>query len=102
MSLPLTARQLSTLRALHQSHPALGELVSAVALAFDASKTDNPQLARLILEQSCRRVAAGQPDSLEVLIKHLQHFGYLGCLSAAQVTRFSESISKLTLTTVTD
>lgn len=95
MSLPLTARQLSTLRALHRSHPALGELVSAVALAFDASKTDNPQLARLILEQACRRVAAGQPDSREVLIRHLQHFGYLGCLSAAQVKHFSDCALKL-------
>jgi hypothetical protein len=50
VSLPITARQLNALRALQRVNPDLGELATAVALAFDASKVDNPHLARLILE----------------------------------------------------
>jgi hypothetical protein len=95
MSLPITARQLNALRALHRANPDLGELASAVALAFDASKIDNPELARLILEQTCRRIVSGQPGSCEVMVQHLQHFGNLECLSSEQVIEFSTRIRKL-------
>ena len=95
MSLPITARQLNALRAVQRVNPDLGDLASAVALAFDASKVDNPELARLILEKTCRRMAAGQIGSAEALINHLEHFATLRCLSSAQVSEFSERIRKL-------
>lgn len=95
MSLPITARQLNALRALQQSHPDLGELTMAIALAFDASQIENPQLARLILEKTGRRIIIGQAGSYEVLIQHLEHFSRLNCLSPKQVTAFSERIRKL-------
>lgn len=95
MSLPITARQLNALRALQQADPGLGELATAVALAFDASKIDNPQLARLILEKTCRRIVVGQPGSHEALIHHLEHFGSLRCLSPEQVAEFSARIRQL-------
>jgi hypothetical protein len=95
VSLPITARQLKALRALQYTHPDLGELVTAVALAFDASKIENPQLARLILEKTCRRIIAGQAGSHEVLIQHLEHFSQLNCLSPRQVSDFIDRIRKL-------
>ncbi|WP_083492082.1 MULTISPECIES: hypothetical protein [Pseudomonas syringae group] len=63
MCLPITARQLNALRALQRTDPDLGELATAVALAFDASTIDNPDLARLILEKTCCRIVAGEPGS---------------------------------------
>lgn len=95
MSLPINARQLNALRALHQAHPDLGALASAIALAFDASTIDNPQLARLILEKTCRRIVTGQPGSPQALIEHLKHFGDLKCLTPAQVAQFSAEIRRL-------
>lgn len=95
MSLPITARQLNALRALQASHPELGELAMAIALAFDASKIDNPALARLILEKTCRRIVLGQIGSHEVLIQHLEHFGSLHCLSPEMVAEFSARIRLL-------
>lgn len=95
MSLPITARQLNALRALQQVNPDLGELASAVALAFDATKIDNPELARLILEKTCRRIVAGQTDSHEIMVLHLQHFGSLDCLTPQQVLEFSERVRRL-------
>jgi hypothetical protein len=95
VSLPITARQLNVLLALHRVNPDLGDLASAVALAFDASKVENPELARLILEKTCRRIVTGQNGSHEVMIQHLEHFGSLGCLSPEQVREFSERIRKL-------
>lgn len=95
MSLPITAGQLRALRALQKANPALGELAGAVALAFDTSKVDNPELARLILEKTCRRIVAGQEGSREVLVQHLEHFGSLGCLSPDQVETFSARIRHL-------
>lgn len=95
MSLPITARQLNALRALHHANPDLGDLASAVALAFDASKIDNPEMARLILEKTCRRIITGQDGSHEVMIQHLEHFGSLECLSPRQVTEFSARIRSL-------
>lgn len=95
MSLPITARQLNALRALQQVNPDLGELASAVALAFDATKIDNPELARLILEKTCRRIITGQLGSRDALVHHLEHFGSLHCLSPEQVADFSERIRRL-------
>lgn len=95
MSLPITVRQLNALRALQRVDPELGDLASAVALAFDASKIENPALARLILEKTCRRIVAGQAGSHEVMVSHLEHFGSLKCLSQLQVAEFSERIRRL-------
>lgn len=95
MSLPITARQLNALRALQQANPELGELASAIALAFDASVIDNPHMARVILEKTCRRIVLGQSGSHEALIKHLEHFGQLNCLCPDQVMRFSKRIRQI-------
>nr|WP_240350519.1 hypothetical protein [Pseudomonas viridiflava] len=75
--------------------PHLGELATAVALAFDASTIDNPELARLLLEKTCRRIVAGEPGSHEAMILHLERLGELNCLSPAQVTDFTDRIRKL-------
>ena len=95
VSLPITARQLNALRALQRTDPDLGDLAKAVVLAFDASTIDNPELARLILEKTCRRIVAGEPGSHEAMILHLERFGELNCLSPAQVTDFTDRIRKL-------
>lgn len=95
MSLPITARQLTALRALQQADPDLGELAASIALAFDASQIDNPQLARIILQNTCRRIAADQPGGAEALIQHLETFGHLNCLSSTQVTDFTDRIKKM-------
>lgn len=95
VSLPITARQLAALRVLQQVDPDLGELAAAIALAFDASRIDNPQLARIILQNSCRRIVADQPGSHESMIQHLESFGNLNCLSPAQVTDFTNRIRKM-------
>lgn len=95
MPLPITAAQLRAFRALQTANPALGELASAVVLAFDTSRIDNPQLARLILERTCRRIVTGQEGSHEVLIRHREHFGTRGCLSASQVVEFSDGLHRM-------
>ncbi|MBJ2226813.1 hypothetical protein [Pseudomonas sp. MF7451] len=95
MSLPITARQMNALRALQCKDPDLGELATAIALAFDASTIENPQMARLILEKTCRRIVAGQPGSHEAMIDHLKTFGNLNCLTPAQVSEFTERVRKL-------
>jgi len=95
MSLPITARQMNALLALQQSDPDLGELATAIALAIDPSTIENPELARLILEKTCRRIFARQPGSHEALIQHLENFGSLNCLSPQQVTDFTDRIRKL-------
>ena len=95
VSLPITVRQLNALRALQQTDPDLGELATAIALSFDASKIDNPHLARIILQNSWRRIIASQPGSHELLIQHLESFGNLNCLSPAQVTDFTDRIRKM-------
>lgn len=97
MSLPITARQRNALLALQRVEPDLGQLAADVALAFDASKIDNPELARLILEKTCRRIVAKQAGSREALVKHLEHFGSLGCLSQSDVVQFSEQIAKVSV-----
>ncbi|WP_032632160.1 hypothetical protein [Pseudomonas syringae] len=97
MSLPSTARQRRAVLALQRVDPDLGQLAAAVALAFDASKIDNPELARLILEKTCRRIAAKQVASREALVQHLEHFGALECLSHSDVVQFSGQITKISL-----
>jgi hypothetical protein len=94
VSLPITVRQLNALRALQRIDPDLGELATAIALAFDPTNIENPQMARLILENTCRRIVAGQPGSHEVMIEHLERFGDLNCLSPEQVTDFTDRIRK--------
>ncbi|MBL4980513.1 hypothetical protein [Pseudomonas fluorescens] len=88
MSLPITARQMNALRALQRKDPDLGELATAIALAFDATKVENPQMARLILEKTCRRMTVRQPGSHEAMIQHLAIFGKSSCLTPAQVSDF--------------
>lgn len=95
MSLPITARQLNALRALQRTDPDLGELATSIALAFDPSHIENPEMARLILEKTCRRIVAGQPGSVDVMIQHLETFGNLNCLSPEQVSEFTDRIRKL-------
>ena len=95
MSLPITARQLSALRALHESHPDLGALASEVALAFDASKIDNPELARAILEKTCCRIVARQPGSRAAMVQHLAHFAALHCLTDDEAAQFIQRINRI-------
>lgn len=95
VSLPITARQLNALRALQRTLPELGELAMSITLAFDASRIDSPELARLILEKTCRRMVAGEPGSHDAMIEHLEIFGDLNCLSPQQVIKFTEQIRKL-------
>ena len=95
MSLPITARQLNALRALQRTDPDLGELATAIALAFDPTTIENPHLARLILEKTCRRIVTGQPGSREAMVQHLENFGQMKCLSAEQVSDFTDRIRKL-------
>lgn len=95
MSLPITARQMNALRALQDTAPELAELASSIALAFDASTVENPHMARLIIETTCRRILARQPGSHEVMIQHLETFGQLNCLSPEQVTEFTNRLRAL-------
>lgn len=94
MSLPITARQMNALRALQRKAPDLGELATAIALAFDATMIENPQMARLILEKTCRRMVAQEPGSEEAMILHLVTFGKLNCLTPAQVSDFTDRVRK--------
>ncbi|MCH5532118.1 hypothetical protein [Pseudomonas syringae] len=90
--IPDTARQLNALRALRRTAPELG---TSIALAFDPTNIENPQLARLILEKTYRRIVAGQPGSLDAMIQHLETFGNLNCLSPEQVTESTDRVRKL-------
>lgn len=94
VSLPITVRQMNALRALQRKDPNLGELATAIALAFDASMIENPQMARLILEKTCRRMIARQPGSHEAMIQHLVTFGQLNCLTPTQVSEFSDRVRR--------
>ncbi|WP_024681391.1 hypothetical protein [Pseudomonas syringae] len=95
MSLPVNARQMNALRALQDTAPELAELASAIALAFDASAVDNPHIARLIIEKTCRRILDRQPGSYEAMIRHLETFGELNCLSPEQVSGFTNRLRAL-------
>lgn len=61
VSLPITARQMNVLKALHREDPDLGELAIAIAQAFDATRVENPELAALILDKTCRRMVTVKP-----------------------------------------
>lgn len=61
MSLPITARQMNALKALQREDPDLGELAIAIAQAFDATRVENPELAALILDKTCRRMVPVSP-----------------------------------------
>lgn len=84
------------LHALQIAYPKLGNLAASIALAFDASKIDNPEMARLILEKTCRRIVTGQVGSHTALIEHLERFASLDCLSHAEVSEFTDRIRELT------
>lgn len=94
MSLPITVRQMNAIRALQRTDPDLGELATAIALAFNASMIENPQMARLILEKTCRRMIARQPGSHAAMIQHLVTFGDLNCLTPEQVSSFTERVRR--------
>lgn len=61
VSLPVNARRMNALRALQRKAPELSGLAAGIALAFNATMIENPQMARLILEKICRRMVAQQP-----------------------------------------
>jgi hypothetical protein len=95
VSLPITARRMNALRALQDTAPELPELASLIALAFDASAVENPHMARLIIETTCRRILARQPGSHEAMTQHLETFGELKCLSSEQVSEFTTRLRAL-------
>lgn len=95
MSLPITARQLKALRARQVENPELGGLASAIALVFDASVIENPHMARVSFEKTCRRIVLGQAGSHEALIKHLKHSVQLNCLCSDQVVHFSKRLRQI-------
>jgi len=94
--LHITARQMNALKALQRKDPDLGELAIAIAQAFDATRLDNPELAALILDKTCRRMLAREPGSQEAMIQHLATFGKLDCLTPAQVSGFTERVRRQT------
>lgn len=95
MSLPITTKQQRSLRLLQVSHPELGFLAVDIAQEFDASAIDNPELARVILEKTCRRIIAGEAGALEVMIQHIKHFGALNCLSSKQVAGYVQQLRNM-------
>jgi hypothetical protein len=86
---------MNALRALQRKDTDLGELDTAIALAFDATMVDNPQMARLILDKTCRRMVARDPGSHEAMIQHLATFGKLKCLTPTQVSDFTDRVRRL-------
>ncbi len=94
MSLPITTRQMNALKALQREDPDLGELAIAIAQAFDATRVENPELAALILDKTCRRMVAREPGSQEVMIQHLATFGKLNCLTPTQVSDFTDRVRR--------
>ncbi|KPX01571.1 hypothetical protein [Pseudomonas syringae pv. coryli] len=92
MSLHVNALQMNALRELQDTAP---ELASSIALAFDASAVENPHMARLIIENTCSRILDRQPGSHEAMIRHLETFGELNCLSPEQVSEFTTRLREL-------
>nr|WP_314560412.1 hypothetical protein [uncultured Pseudomonas sp.] len=88
----MTARQINALKALQREDPDLGEL--AIAQAFDATRVENPELAALILDKTCRRIVVREPGSQEAMVQHLATFGKLNCLTPAQVNDFTERVRR--------
>nr|WP_262416696.1 hypothetical protein [Pseudomonas sp. P867] len=85
---------MNALKALQREDPDLGELAIAIAQAFDATRVENPELAALILDKTCRRMVAQEPGSQEAMIRHLVTFGKLNCLTPAQVNDFTERVRR--------
>ena len=97
MPLPISSRQLATLRQLRRTHPTLATLAINVAHAFDSAKVDNPEIACVILEVTCRRIVSGDPMACEALLRHLGHFSYLDCFSSERLREFENQVACLML-----
>lgn len=95
MPLPITSRQRAALRQLRKTHPQLAVLAADVEKAFDSSKVENPEMARVILDVTCQRVSRGDPLAGDALIQHLEHFGSLGCFGQEQLAGFLDQVQKL-------
>lgn len=95
MTLPITQKQQADLRLMRRSHPVLAKLATAVAIAFEPSQIDNPEMARVILDVTCRRIIAGDQAAKDALIGHLEYFGKLNCLTPTQFTEFIQTIREL-------
>lgn len=52
-------------------------------------------MARLIIEKTCRRILDRQPGSHEAMIRHLETFRELNCLSPEQVSEFTTRLREL-------
>jgi hypothetical protein len=95
MPLPITSRQRAALRRLRGTHPKLAALAIGIEQAFDSSKVENPEIARVILDVTCQRVSRGDPLAGDALIQHLEHFGSLGCFGPEQLADFLDQVQKL-------
>lgn len=95
MPLPITSAQQLALRKLRKTHPPIGSLAIDVASAFDETKIDNPEFARVILETLCRRLVAGEPSAVESLMIHFETLGQLGCIEQGLVASFIKRIQEL-------
>lgn len=95
MPLPITSRQRAALRRLRRTHPELAMLATSIERAFDPSKVDNPEMARVILDVTFRRIIDGDPLAYEALLKHLEHFGNLRCFVAEQLVYFVDQAYQL-------
>ncbi|WP_116866249.1 hypothetical protein [Pseudomonas syringae] len=95
MSLPITARQMNALSTLQGTAAVLSGQASEISLAFDPSAIENPQMARLIIEKTCRRILDPKPGSHEAMIQHLESFGELNCSSPEQVSEFTNRLRAL-------
>ncbi|RMS73416.1 MULTISPECIES: hypothetical protein [Pseudomonas syringae group] len=97
MPLPTTPKHEATLRLLRHGHTALADLSVAIDNAFDVSACENPELARLILDELCLRLIAGDATARPALIAQIKHFGTLKCLSPSLVCAFTSAVSDFRL-----
>lgn len=95
MPLPITPKQHLALRRLRKSHPPIGSLAIDVASAFDETKIDNPEFARVILETLCRRLVAGDSGAAESLVAHFESLSHLGCLEIGLAASFIKRVKEL-------
>jgi hypothetical protein len=93
--LSLIHNQQLDLRLLQRSHRELAQIVTTIIENFDSGAIDNPQLAGLILEKTCRRIVANEKNASAVLIQHLELFGSMGCLSVKLVTDLIDRIGNM-------
>lgn len=70
-------------------------LATSIEQAFDPSKVDNPEMARVILDVTFRRIIDGDPMAYEALLQHLEHFGNLRCFVAEQLVYFVDQAYQL-------